>query len=89
MYSGNTHYLGAQIGFVKAGEKVEVTFTQQMLLSPDEYIISVGLSDFIDGVSRPLDRRYDFNKITVKSERTVIGLVDMDSNVSITKGGLV
>ncbi|MFM9280002.1 ABC transporter ATP-binding protein [Paenibacillus jiagnxiensis] len=87
MYSGNTHYLNQNIGPVKSGEKVVVSFVQKMYLAPDEYIVSIGLSDFVDGVSRPLDRRYDVNKITVKSERTIIGLMDMDSTVEIVKGG--
>lgn len=87
MYSGNTHYLNQNIGHTKSGDKVVVTFDQKMLLAPDEYVISIGLSDFVEGTSRPLDRRYDFNKITVKSERTIIGLMDMDSKVEIAKGG--
>ncbi|MFB5763785.1 ABC transporter ATP-binding protein [Paenibacillus medicaginis] len=87
MYSGNTHYLNQNIGPVKGGEKVTVTFSQKMYLAPDEYIVSIGLSDYVDGTSRPLDRRYDVNKITVKSERTIIGLMDMDSTVEIVKGG--
>lgn len=87
MYSGNTHYLNQNIGPTKKGDKITVVFSQKMYLAPDEYIVSVGLSDYVDGLSRPLDRRYDYNKITVKSERTVIGLMDMDSNVEIIKGG--
>ncbi|MEB4783685.1 ABC transporter ATP-binding protein [Paenibacillus jamilae] len=87
MYSGNTHYLDQNIGPVKSGEEIVVTFSQKMYLAPDEYIVSVGLSDYVEGISRPLDRRYDVNKITVKSERTVIGLMDMDSTVEIIKGG--
>lgn len=87
MYSGNTHYLNQNIGPIKRGDKITVVFSQKMYLAPDEYIVSVGLSDFVDGSSRPLDRRYDYNKITVKSERTIIGLMDMDSNVEIIKGG--
>lgn len=85
MYSGNTHYLGENIGPVKRGSMVRICFHQRMMLAPDEYVVSVGVSDFINGVSRPLDRRYDVDKITVKSERNIIGIMDMDSKVKIFK----
>lgn len=85
MYSGNTHYLNKNIGPVRQGSKIVVTFSQKMMLAPDEYVVSVGLSDFVNGMSRPLDRRYDVDKITVKSERTVIGIMDLDSKIEILK----
>lgn len=85
MYSGNTYYLEKNIGPVKQGSRLTVSFLQKMSLAPDEYVVSVGVSDFIDGISRPLDRRYDVDKITVKSERTVIGIMDMDSKIELFK----
>lgn len=85
LYSGNTHYLERNIGPVKSGDAVRITFRQKMVLAPDEYIVSFGLSDFINGESRPLDRRYDLYKLIVKSPRTIIGMVDMDSQVRIQK----
>jgi len=86
MYSGNTHYLKSNIGPVKKGQQVIVEFVQNMYLAADEYIVSIGLSDYIDGVSRPLDRRYDMYKLTVKSERQVIGIIDLDSKVKVIGG---
>ncbi|WCN38092.1 ABC transporter ATP-binding protein [Aneurinibacillus uraniidurans] len=86
LYSGNTYYLNHNIGLVQEGEKVKVIFKQKMVLSPDEYILSFGLSDYINGISTPLDRRYDYMKITVKSDRTIIGIVDMDAEVNVVKG---
>lgn len=83
MYSGNTFYLNNNIGKVKKGQKITVEFTQNMYLSPDDYIVSIGLSDYIQGISRPLDRRYDLYKLTVRSNRQIIGLIDMDSKVNI------
>lgn len=86
MYSGNTHYMNKNIGSALKGQIVEVTFTQKMVLAPDEYILSFGLSDYHEGVSRPLDRRYDLYKLIVKSERTIIGMFDLNSEIEIVKG---
>ncbi|MCO8312171.1 ABC transporter ATP-binding protein [Pseudomonas mandelii] len=81
LYSGNTHYLNSPIGRQPKGTVMSISFKQILSLAPGEYSLSLGLSDFIDGVSTPLDRRYEAAKLTILADKTVIGLVDLNSKV--------
>ncbi len=81
LYSGNTHYLGQPIGARSPGDVIELVFTQDMSVAPGEYTLSFGVSEFVDGISHPMDRRYDAGKLVVSSPQTVIGVVDLRSRV--------
>ncbi|WP_248768499.1 ABC transporter ATP-binding protein [Pseudomonas sp. MWU12-2345] len=83
LYSGNTHYLNCPLGSQSKGTVMSISFRQILSLAPGEYSLSLGLSDFIDGVSTPLDRRYEAAKLTILADKTVIGLVDLNSKVSV------
>lgn len=83
LYSGNTFYLDAPIGSQKIGSRVKVAFAQALRLAPGEYSLSLGLSNYVDGVSTPLDRRYEASKLTILSEKTIIGMFDLNSKVEL------
>lgn len=85
IYSGNTHYLGVSLGAKNSNDEVEVCFSQRLTIAPGEYSLSFGVSEYISGVSTPLDRRYEALKFSIISDRVIIGLVDLESKVDITK----
>ncbi|WP_277962483.1 ABC transporter ATP-binding protein [Pseudomonas sp. RIT-To-2] len=81
LYSGNSYYLNSPIGRQSSGSVVTATFKQTFRLAPGEYSLSLGLSNFVDGVSTPLDRRYEAAKLTILADKTIIGLFDLNSTV--------
>lgn len=83
LYSGNTHYLRTPLGTQEAGSQVQVSFRQVISLAPGEYSLSLGLSNYVNGESTPLDRRYEASKLTILSDVTIIGLFDLKSKVEI------
>ena len=83
LYSGNTHYLDCPIGAQSRNNKISVSFNQVLSLAPGEYSLSLGLSNYVDGVSTPLDRRYEAAKLTIMSEKFIIGLFDLNSIVKV------
>lgn len=83
LYSGNTHYLDCPIGPQSRNTVINVSFRQILSLAPGEYSLSLGLSNYIDGVSTPLDRRYEAAKLTILSEKVIIGLFDLNSVVEL------
>ena len=83
LYSGNTYYLDTPIGLQRAGASVRVGFEQKLRLAPGEYSLSLGLSDYTDGVSTPLDRRYEAAKLTILSDKIIIGMFDLNSKVDV------
>lgn len=83
LYSGNTHYLNSPLGPQQAGTVVQVSFKQVISLAPGEYSLSLGLSEFVDGESTPLDRRYEAAKLTIMCDQTIIGLFDLKSKVEM------
>lgn len=82
-YSGNTHYSNNSIGEKGIGDEIEVSFQQKIMFAPGEYTLSFGISDFVGGVSRPMDRRYDAMKFLIVSDSVVIGLFDLKSEVEV------
>ncbi|WP_183702688.1 ABC transporter ATP-binding protein [Pseudomonas simiae] len=83
LYSGNTHYLGYPLGKQSKGNSIQVSFRQVISLAPAEYSLSLGLSNYIDGVSTPLDRRYEAAKLTILADQVIIGLFDLKSKVQL------
>ncbi len=67
----------------RAGEKQEVTFTQQMDLQGGEYLISLGCTGYRDGELAVFHRLYDVCSLTVISEQDTVGFYDMHSSVTL------
>lgn len=62
---------------VKAGEKKEVTFCQQMSLQGGEYLLSLGVTGYEKDTFQVYHRLYDVVNITVISDKDTVGYYDM------------
>ncbi len=81
-----TEYEGISIGSVKAGDTITVEFQFEMLLKPDDYTLSIGLSEVMpDGEYEALDRRMDAMIFKVVGKKKFMGLVDIGFNISVLK----
>ena len=73
-------------GFCKAGDVVEVSFTQKMILQGGPYFLSFGCTHFnLDGKLEVFHRLYDILNIEIMASKISCGLFDMESNLKITK----
>ena len=81
----NTLFEGYDIGPMKAGEEVIVTFTQNMNLQGGEYLLSMSCTHYEDYELRAYHRLYDILNITVISEKNTVGFYDMNSKIDIRR----
>ncbi len=68
----------------KAGNVVEVDFTQEMNLQGGSYLISFGCTGYMNGDFHVFHRLYDACSITVVSEKDTVGFYDMNSKVVVS-----
>ena len=71
---------------IKGGTKLTITFTQDMNLQGDEYLLSLGLTGFEKGEFTVYHRLYDCINVTVVSDKDSVGYYDMNSEVDIIYG---
>ena len=82
----NTMQEMVDTGFCKAGDVVEVSFTQKMILQGGPYFLSFGCTHFnLDGKLEVFHRLYDILNIEIMASKISCGLFDMESNLKITK----
>lgn len=81
----NTMYEQADPGQVEAGEVYTCTFTQNMDIRGGEYLLSISCTGYADGEFQVYHRLYDVISVTVVSDKEVVGVYDMNSQVEITK----
>ena len=67
----------------KAGEKKEITFTQQVDLQGGEYLLSFGCTGYEGDDFTVYHRLYDALQLTVVSEKNTVGFYDMNSKVVV------
>ncbi|MBR6851027.1 MAG: Wzt carbohydrate-binding domain-containing protein, partial [Lachnospiraceae bacterium] len=67
----------------KAGEKKEITFTQQVDLQGGEYLLSFGCTGYEGDDFTVYHRLYDALQLTVVSEKNTVGFYDMNSKVTV------
>lgn len=79
----NSYFEGHEIGDLKAGEEKEITFTQDMNLQGNEYLLSFGCTGYIQGEFHVYHRLYDVCNLTVVSYKNTVGFYDMNSEVEI------
>ena len=73
-------------GDYKKGEIVEVSFKQKINVAPGKYTLSFSCTHFDHrGELEVLDRKYDALLIEVLSTKDTVGLMRLDSNISIQK----
>lgn len=71
---------------VKAGEVVEVSFTQRMTLQKGQYMLQLGCTGYNGDELDVYHRLYDVCCIQVISDKVTVGYFDIDSKVIIDRG---
>ena len=70
---------------VKKGDKIEISFTQKMMLQGGEYLISLGVTGFENGEFTVYHRLYDILSINVISDSDTVGFFDSDYRISVKR----
>lgn len=84
----NTMFEKAFLEGVKAGEKMKITFRQQMNLQGGEYLLSFGCTGYEGDTFQVYHRLYDALNVTVISDKNTVGYYDMNSAILVeTIGG--
>ncbi|MCR5303805.1 MAG: ABC transporter ATP-binding protein [Lachnospiraceae bacterium] len=81
----NTMFEKAFLEPVRAGDSLEVTFTQVMSLQGGEYLLSFGCTGYEGETFTVYHRLYDALNVTVVSDKDTVGFYDMDSEISVRK----
>lgn len=79
----NTMFEKAFLDPVKAGEKKEIIFTQEMNLQGGEYLLSLGVTGYEGDDFTVYHRLYDVLNLTVISDKNTVGFYDMNSSIQI------
>ncbi len=80
----NTMYEQVFFEDPKAGETMQVIFSQEMNLQGGEYLVSLGCTGYHDGTFDVYHRVYDAFSITVVSDKNTVGYYDMNSRVKVS-----
>ena len=70
---------------VKAGEALDITFTQRVRLQGGEYLISLGVTGYEGDTFTVYHRLYDILNLTVISDHDTVGYFDMESDVKVKR----
>lgn len=81
----NTMVERAFLEGVKAGEELEITFTQKVRLQGGDYLLSLGVTGYRGDTFTVYHRLYDIINLTVISDRDTVGYFDMESEVSVNR----
>lgn len=79
----NTMFEKSFLDSVKAGQTLEITFSQRMLLQGGDYLISLGVTGYEKDEFTVYHRLYDVLNITVVSDKDTVGYFDMESKVEV------
>jgi teichoic acid transport system ATP-binding protein len=81
----NTVIEDTQVGSVKAGDIIDISFTQKMILQGGQHLLQLGCTGFEHDNLVVYHRLYDICCIQVISEKTTVGYCDMNSTVTFKK----
>ena len=70
---------------VKAGETMEITFTQKVRLQGGDYLLSLGVTGYEGDSFTVYHRLYDVLNLTVISDHDTVGYFDMESEVRVVR----
>ena len=74
-------------GFYEKGETAIIEFKQSFPLAPEKYTLSFGCTKYTtNGDLEVFDRKYDALFIEIIAYRDCLGLIDLKSEINITKG---
>ncbi len=68
---------------LKKGDIRTITFTQRMYLHGNEYLLSLGCTGFEENEFVVYNRLYDVCNLSVLSDKTPLGFVDLNSKITI------
>lgn len=80
----NTMYEKINLAEVDAGEYKEIEFKQISRFQNGEYLISLGCTGYEEGEFVVYHRLYDLLSLTVIADKYLVGLFDMESEVTIS-----
>ena len=81
----NTMVERAFLEGVKAGEELEITFTQKVRLQGGDYLLSLGVTGYKGDTFTVYHRLYDIINLTIISDRDTVGYFDRESEVSVKR----
>ena len=83
----NTNAYKKQTGLYKKGDIAIVEFKQTLPLAPERYTLSFGCTKINDnGDLEVFDRKYDALFIEITAYRECLGLIDLKTEINVTKG---
>ncbi len=86
IYGTNTLIEKKYTGKYLSGDTVIVEFKQKLPIAPNKYTLSFSCTHFnVKGELEVLDRKYDALLVEVVSTKEYVGMLALDSNISITK----
>jgi len=83
----NTLYHHVETGVFEPGQKLYVSFTHKMSLSGGGYLLSCGCAGYDKGEYVVYERRYDVLAFEVAARNPCVGVVDLDSKITLRKDG--
>ena len=66
-----------------AGDERTITFRQRMTLQGGDYLLSFGVTGFMQDEFTVYHRLYDVMRVTVLSDKNTVGFYDMESQVTV------
>lgn len=81
----NTLFKDVSIGKVKKGDIILTEFVQRMMLNPGGYLLSFGCAGLVNGEYKVHDRRYDVITFEVVSDKSSVGVFDLDSTIKVSR----
>ena len=77
----NTMYEDKTIDYAQPGLTGVVTFKQRMTLQGGQYMLSLGLTGYIDGELVAYHRLYDACHVQVLADYNTVGVFDVESHI--------
>ena len=81
----NTMFEKAFLEDVGKGERLKISFTQNIDLQGGEYLISFGVTGYDEDTFVVYHRLYDALNISVISDKNTVGFYDTNSKIEIVK----
>jgi len=85
----NTLYHQIETGQIEAGDIIVVSFVQQIPLNGGGYLLSCGCAGYEGDEYVVYERRYEVLAFEIAALRPCVGLVDLDSKITLSREGNV
>ena len=83
----NTIIEKVETGTIKAGQEIEIAFTQKMILQGGQYLLQLGCTGYEGDNLVVHHRLYDICSMQVLTDKTTVGYCDLDSSVEYNTSG--